>query len=82
MSFIISRTLNKLREELNQYAHKEALWPRMQAELLRTIKSAEEYGEYNYLFVILKFVLKVLYNMCYNSRFYSAPHKNCPYILF
>ncbi|CAH2092224.1 unnamed protein product [Euphydryas editha] len=43
----IRETLNKLREELNDYNQKEAVWPKMQAEFLRTLKNGEEFDYRN-----------------------------------
>ncbi|XP_034824993.1 tetratricopeptide repeat protein 17 isoform X1 [Maniola hyperantus] len=39
----IRETLNKLRDELNEYNQKEAVWPKVQAEFLKTLKNGEEF---------------------------------------
>ncbi|XP_047545696.1 tetratricopeptide repeat protein 17 [Vanessa atalanta] len=43
----IRETLNKLRGELHDYKQKEAAWPKMQAEFLRTLKNGEDFDYRN-----------------------------------
>ncbi|XP_046978684.1 tetratricopeptide repeat protein 17 [Vanessa cardui] len=43
----IRETLNKLRGELHEYKLKEAAWPKMQAEFLRTLKNGDDFDYRN-----------------------------------